>query len=74
MGCVIHEEAQLELRAPSKDHATSAIAGWAIYLVPETLVAETLVAGGEPAELSARRRPIELNEHAAEPRCGCRQA
>jgi hypothetical protein len=53
MGCVIHEEAQLELRAPSKDHATSTLAGyWVPCPAPETLVAEILVTGGEPAEFS----------------------
>jgi hypothetical protein len=40
---VIHEEAQLELRAPSKDHAT-----------PETLVAKTLVTGGRDLQVFSR--------------------
>jgi hypothetical protein len=52
MGCVIHEDAQLELRAPSNDHATSTIVSWAFYPAPETLVAKTLVTGGEPAAFS----------------------
>jgi hypothetical protein len=38
-------------RAPSKDHATFAV-GWAFYLAPKTVVAKTLVTGGEPAEFS----------------------
>jgi hypothetical protein len=71
----------------------------ALYRAPETLVAKTLVTGGEPAEFSgasridavlipqgfpwpaqpgglgdARRRTIELDEHATEPLCECRQA
>jgi hypothetical protein len=72
--CVIHEDAQRSGALPAKIMRPPPL--WlcqALYRAPETLVAKTLVTGGEPAEF-ARRRTIELNEHATEPLCECRQA